>query len=1291
MRRLILFLLLASPAFAQTNVGGFASPTPWPSVPMSGNDVLNGGMENCTGGPCAPGNLTLSNWTAGSGCTIIADNTHVHTGSWAMEIGPCGSGSANGLIQQAITYQGLGRNLDVCYYLYTDASFTAPGGNDGPIKDTTHGNVDLSDDVGLLNGWGNGGVQTAIPTNSQGWFRVCREDIINQFAHTNDSWNFQIRWPIPGITGHAWMDDVKVTENDDPIRLFVNSDMDGAKGYFWNDLAPDKHNCGVTTAGTVCGEVELNVPSGSSGLTVAVSVGTNSTCTAGATSLLSGSFSTGTQPWSFNTGTLGITTQSSPTTPYYICSSATDNTTSTVYVYPPYKWYPLGATFRATLTNWIDEDQTIVKNGVRQMIGGAYDSCTANNCSTANVFSIGSPGTTGNAVTSYQQLWAGMGFAAPQSTSAASHNAQQIKGNGPYRVVDYANNYFNYILNFVDMVTASPIAGTGDQLGPYLQNLGNYGMQHVQISNVIRGTGWDGAAAITSATVPPAPSAPTLSSTGGNIKSSQYGAGNYAWIEECPTYQSPLGQTGNTPTPGTCSAGVASTNTIPSSSTISIPVAMEACNNFSQHGWIIKLGFSASNSTAPSEDVMYPVMDANTTAQEGEIFCTSQGGPSTVTIIGSPGDGDSAGREFVMLANSATQPSQPANAPAVPTIVVNGATGSTSWTYACTAVYTTPETQQGSTASVSNGNATLTGSNFNAVTCPSVPNASGENVYRTAHGTGGSPTTTGKIGSVANGGTLNDTGIAASGSAPTANTLVEIQQVSPGILSQASTPLAVVAGTTITGPGCTGAGTGHYVSEASGASTTGTNPWKYFIQESPGSPLGCTGTFVVPAFTSASQEFPAPTDFTPIGRTTWDTGLSDATIISDYASLATGSDAANYPKAGAAFLGTYCSDEANPVSDNFFCNQQNLSSTGFMTNAPGLLSFAVDVTPASYKYIRDSVDVPQQDPYCCGKLATSDPWVNGDACRNDLAYRGLNNTAPTLVTGCSSGQDVFDVQLTDTAEYGCMIQSYGTRPCPLVLQQFPAIAALKGFVYGTIRRACWKGIIIATSFGNNGGGCIWWNWGNGSGMDEIWYTYGNTNAYQDQIILDAQTFDPELQRTLHSPTIDGSAPTAMVGIHSPGIGQIITAVSFTQTTQAACSPTTMTANSYLNTTRYPYAPLAFAVKKDPATGDILFGLNDLCGSANSNSTGGAPNVAVITLNPSAIPAGATQIEWVGGDLNGNNVTVIGSNATCPAATVGANQFCMVMNDQEADFAWLRVPRQNLKSGNITESGKISSQ
>ena len=101
-----------------------------------------------------------------------------------------------------------------------------------------------------------------------------------------------------------------------------------------------------------------------------------------------------------------------------------------------------------------------------------------------------------------------------------------------------------------------------------------------------------------------------------------------------------------------------------------------------------------------------------------------------------------------------------------PTLATHGSAGSTSYSYAVTAIDGNGKESLATVGTIATGNATLDSSNYNILSWAAVPGSASYKVYRTA--SGGTPNTTGLIGNPT-AATLNDIGLAATtGSPPTA-------------------------------------------------------------------------------------------------------------------------------------------------------------------------------------------------------------------------------------------------------------------------------------------------------------------------------------------------------------------------------------------------------------------------------------------------------------------------------------------------------------------------------------------
>jgi parallel beta-helix repeat protein len=107
--------------------------------------------------------------------------------------------------------------------------------------------------------------------------------------------------------------------------------------------------------------------------------------------------------------------------------------------------------------------------------------------------------------------------------------------------------------------------------------------------------------------------------------------------------------------------------------------------------------------------------------------------------------------------------------PAQPTVARVGTSGSTTYGYRVTALDGTGETLPSTERTITNANATLTGAAYNTISWVIIPGAVQYKVYRTT--SGGTPSSTGLIGTVAGGvTTFSDTGIAATTAVPAVNT-----------------------------------------------------------------------------------------------------------------------------------------------------------------------------------------------------------------------------------------------------------------------------------------------------------------------------------------------------------------------------------------------------------------------------------------------------------------------------------------------------------------------------------------
>ncbi len=150
-----------------------------------------------------------------------------------------------------------------------------------------------------------------------------------------------------------------------------------------------------------------------------------------------------------------------------------------------------------------------------------------------------------------------------------------------------------------------------------------------------------------------------------------------------------------------------------------------------------------------------------------------------------------------------------ASTPGIPTVTPSPAGGSTSYSYEIAAINGNGQTTAASSAgSTTTGPATLTATTFNIISWTAVSGAFGYNIYRTADGQSGQSANVGLIGT-SYGNSFNDIGYAASGSAPSTNSITTAFQVQTAagtnVLSVDTTNTQVLIGTiTTTSTSCGG-------------------------------------------------------------------------------------------------------------------------------------------------------------------------------------------------------------------------------------------------------------------------------------------------------------------------------------------------------------------------------------------------------------------------------------------------------------------------------------------------------
>ncbi|HEX4774984.1 MAG TPA: hypothetical protein VH234_05715 [Candidatus Saccharimonadales bacterium] len=156
----------------------------------------------------------------------------------------------------------------------------------------------------------------------------------------------------------------------------------------------------------------------------------------------------------------------------------------------------------------------------------------------------------------------------------------------------------------------------------------------------------------------------------------------------------------------------------------------------------------------------------------GTIYANQQDANGNIIVRGGAGIGLNTSSPTASLQNAGAFVNTAVSTPAAPTVVATCVSScTTTWGYKVTAYDGLGETLASTETQITNGAATLNGTNFNTITPSRVSGAVSYKVYRTT--AGGTPATTGLIGTIAGGAStfsLSDTGLAASGSTPASNT-----------------------------------------------------------------------------------------------------------------------------------------------------------------------------------------------------------------------------------------------------------------------------------------------------------------------------------------------------------------------------------------------------------------------------------------------------------------------------------------------------------------------------------------
>jgi fibronectin-binding autotransporter adhesin len=455
-----------------------------------------------------------------------------------------------------------------------------------------------------------------------------------------------------------------------------------------------------------------------------------------------------------NSSTLQIVDVSNPASPVSISSVAAGSNIKGLYVQGHYA-YVINTTLQIfDVSNPASPVSvgSVATTGTPQAVyvQGRYAYVVSSTSNTLQIFDVSNP-------------------ASPVSVGsvAAGNNAQAVYVQGRYAYV--ANNGANTLQIFDVSNPASPTSVNIFNLGaaPYsLYVTGRYAYV---------GTGTTSAIKIVDISKPTSPSivgsAPTGSAT-----LSTFVQGRYAYVAANSANNLQIFDVSNP-------AGPNSVGTIPTGGTAATVYVLGRyvydLNSTSNTLQVFDIGGEyAQQLEAGGIETGTLQVDSNATVA-GDA--TIQGGLNVGQSIQTTGNLGVAGNTFLegtLAVAGGVQGGLTINGlstPGTPTVTTQGTTGAATWSYKVVAVSasgsTTPASTAGSTTSA-NGNATLTGSNFQQITWTPVAGAVSYKIYRTAVGT--SPSTTGLIGTT--GATIfNDTGLAGDGS--TASTLDTSGQV----------------------------------------------------------------------------------------------------------------------------------------------------------------------------------------------------------------------------------------------------------------------------------------------------------------------------------------------------------------------------------------------------------------------------------------------------------------------------------------------------------------------------------
>ncbi len=175
-----------------------------------------------------------------------------------------------------------------------------------------------------------------------------------------------------------------------------------------------------------------------------------------------------------------------------------------------------------------------------------------------------------------------------------------------------------------------------------------------------------------------------------------------------------------------------------------IPQALDGASSIVNNGYAYELGGTTTNTNNPVSTVYYAplastAVQGNLTVSGSDLINGNEAIAGSDTIGGNLSAIGSGSLGSLSITNVL-------NTPAAPTVAEQGTAGAITYDYEVSAYNAGGTSMPSAPTQITNGNATLSTTNWNNVTWTGVNNSTGYNIYRTI--SGGTPSTTGQVGSI---------------------------------------------------------------------------------------------------------------------------------------------------------------------------------------------------------------------------------------------------------------------------------------------------------------------------------------------------------------------------------------------------------------------------------------------------------------------------------------------------------------------------------------------------------------